>query len=91
MKYLYYVYQLCIALPLGLLATVLTALITAIGCSLGGGHFWGYHPAHLWGRIVLWLLLIPVKVEGREQLERTQSYVFVSNHQGAFDIFLIYG
>ena len=91
MKYLYYLYQLCIALPLGLLVTILTALVTIIGCSLGGGHFWGYYPAHLWGRIVLWLLLIPVKVEGRGNLERSQSYVFVSNHQGAFDIFLIYG
>jgi 1-acyl-sn-glycerol-3-phosphate acyltransferase len=32
-----------------------------------------------------------VKVEGRENLKQNQSYVFVSNHQGAFDIFLIYG
>jgi 1-acyl-sn-glycerol-3-phosphate acyltransferase len=32
-----------------------------------------------------------VKVEGRENLQSGQSYVFVSNHQGAFDIFLIYG
>ena len=32
-----------------------------------------------------------MKVEGRENLQSGQSYVFVSNHQGAFDIFLIYG
>mgnify|MGYP002853980491 FL=1 len=91
MKYFYYAYQLFIALPLGLLVTVLTAFVTIVGCSLGGGHFWGYYPAHLWARIVLCLLLIPVKVEGHRNIERMQSYVFVSNHQGAFDIFLIYG
>ncbi len=91
MKYLYRAYQLLIALPLGIIVTIITALITVIGCSLGGGHFWGYYPGHCWGRIVLWLLLIPVKVEGREHLGRSQSYVFVANHQGAFDIFLIYG
>ena len=91
MKYIYYAYQLCIALPIGIVVTILAALLTAIGCSLGGGHFWGYYPAHLWARIVLFLLLIPVKVEGRENLEARQSYVFVANHQGAFDIFLIYG
>ena len=34
---------------------------------------------------------MPVKVEGREHLSDKQSYVFVANHQGAFDIFLIYG
>ena len=91
MKYIYYAYQLFIALPIGIVVTILAALLTAIGCSLGGGHFWGYYPAHLWARIVLFLLLIPVKVEGRENLETRQSYVFVANHQGAFDIFLVYG
>lgn len=91
MNFLYRLYQLCIALPIGIVVTIIAALLTAIGCSLGGGHFWGYYPAHLWARIVLILLLIPVKVEGRENLEARQSYVFVANHQGAFDIFLIYG
>ncbi len=91
MKYLYYAYQLCIALPLGLIATVVTALVTITGCSLGGGRFWGFRPASIWSRVVLWLLLIPVRVEGREQLEKGQSYVFVANHQGAFDIFVVYG
>lgn len=91
MKYLYRIYQLLIALPLGLLATIITALVVVIGCSLGGGHFWGYYPGHIWARVILWLLLIPVKVEGHAQLEKNQSYVFVANHQGAFDIFLIYG
>ena len=32
-----------------------------------------------------------MKVSGRENLKKGESYVFVSNHQGAFDIFLIYG
>ena len=91
MKYLYRLYQLVIAFPIGLAVTLLTALVTIIGCSVGNGHFWGYHPAHLWGRVILWLFLIPVKVEGHKQLERKQSYVFVANHQGAFDIFLVYG
>ena len=91
MKYIYYIYQLFIALPLGLIATLITAIVTAVGCSIGKGHFWGYYPGHLWGRVILWLLLLPVKVEGRNQIEKKQSYVFVANHQGAFDIFLIYG
>ena len=91
MKYLYYIYQLLIALPIALVATCTIVPSIIVGCALGFGHFWGYYPARLWARIILWALLIPVKVEGRENLDKQESYVFVANHQGAFDIFLIYG
>ncbi len=91
MKYLYRTYQLCIAIPILLVATLLTAVTVIIGCRLGNGHFWGYYPGKLWSRIIIRMMLLPVKVEGRENLQKDQSYVFVANHQGAFDIFLIYG
>ena len=91
MKYIYRIYQVLVFLPLGIITTLVMVLLVTIGCTFGNGHFWGYAPGHWWARIFLKLLLIPVKVEGREQLEKDQSYVFVANHQGAFDIFLIYG
>lgn len=91
MKYLYYLYQLVIVLPLFLCSTILTALVTTVGCTLGDGHFWGYYPGKLWSQFTIRILLLPVKVEGRKYVEKGQSYVFVANHQGAFDIFLIYG
>uniref|UniRef100_A0AB33ILF1 Lysophospholipid acyltransferase family protein n=1 Tax=Prevotella sp. GTC17253 TaxID=3236793 RepID=A0AB33ILF1_9BACT len=88
---LYRIYQLCIALPVILIATLLTALVTIVGCFVGDGHFWGYYPGRYWAWLITKILLLPVRVEGREHLEKGQSYIFVSNHQGAFDIFLIYG
>ena len=91
MKYLYRIYQLFVALPLGLLATIITAITVMVGCWIGNGHFWGYYPGKWWGWFIVRILLLPVKVEGRENLDSNQSYVFVSNHQGAFDIFLVYG
>ena len=91
MKYLYRIYQLFIALPVILVATIVTAISVIIGCTIGNGHFWGYYPGKWWSRVIIRVLLLPVKVEGREHLDPKQSYVFVSNHQGAFDIFLIYG
>lgn len=91
MKYLYRTYQLLIALPLIAIYTIITSLIVIIGCSLGNGHFWGYYPGKWWAQFIMRILMLPVKVEGRENLVKGQSYVFVANHQGSFDIFLIYG
>lgn len=91
MKYLYRLYQLLVVLPLFLVASVLTSLVTVIGCLIGNGHFWGYYPGKWWSVVAVRLCLLPIRIKGRENLEKGQSYVFVSNHQGAFDIFVIYG
>ena len=91
MKYIYRVYQIFIALPIVIFLTILTSVVTSIGCTLGNGHFWGYYPPVIWSTLVLKVLLLPVEVKGRENLKHGESYVFVSNHQGSFDIFLIFG
>lgn len=91
MTLLYRLYQLFVCVPLLLVASIITAVVTVIGCRFGNGHFWGYYPGKLWSRFIVRMLFLPVKVEGRENLKEKQSYVFVANHQGAFDIFLIYG
>ena len=90
MKYIYRVYQIFIALPIVIFLTILTSVVTSIGCTLGNGHFWGYYPPVIWSTLVLKVLLLPVEVKGRENLKHGESYVFVSNHQGSFDIFLIF-
>ncbi len=88
---LYKLYQLFVALPILLVATVLTCLFTSVGGLLGNAHFWGYYPGKIWSWLICKVLLLPVHVEGRENLDPRQSYVFVANHQGPMDIFLIYG
>lgn len=91
MKYLYLIYKICVAFPIMIILTIITSFTTSIGCMIGNGHFWGYYPGKLWGMAMIKVLLIPVKVTGRENLKEGESYVFVSNHQGSFDIFLIFG
>lgn len=88
---IYRIYQFCIAAPLLIIATVITALVTVIGCTLGNAPFWGYYPGRCWSKFFCWILLLPVEVRGLENVDETTSYVFVANHQGSFDIFLIYG
>lgn len=88
---LYRIYQLFVMAPLIVVSTIITGILTIVGSALGGGLFWGYWPAHFWARVCLALTLVRVKVEGRENISKRTSYVFVANHQGAYDIFSIYG
>ena len=90
-KLLYPIYFILIALPLFVLLTALTALLTTVGCLLGGERVFSYYPGMIWSRLTCLLVLSPVHVRGREHLQRGRSYVFAANHQGAFDIFLVYG
>ena len=92
MKRLFYVaYTWLVFVPIFLVLTLLTALTTIIGCLLGGERVFSYYPGMIWSRLTCYLALCPVHVRGRKHIERGKSYVFVANHQGAFDIFMIYG
>ncbi len=90
-RFFYCIYQICVFLPILIVSTIITALFTMIGCTLGNHAVWAYYPGLIWSRLVIAVAFLPVKVEGRENIEKGQSYVFCSNHQGAFDIWLIYG
>ncbi len=87
----YYIYFFLIACPLLVVATTLAALTTIIGSALGMPRSMGYWPGHIWARIFCTLSLVRVQVKGRENISKKTSYVFVANHQGAYDIFAIYG
>ncbi len=90
-RVLYLVYFWLFFVPVFLVLTILTAVTVIIGCLLGGERVFAYYPGMIWSRLTCYLALCPVTVKGREHIVRGKSYVFVSNHQGAFDIFLIYG
>lgn len=87
----YRIYQILFMLPVLLTATIITALITTIGSILFGGRWWGYWPAHCWAKLFCILSFVRVTVKGRENISKGTSYVFVANHQSAYDIFAIYG
>ena len=87
----YFIYQWFIAGPIFVVATFITALITGIGSMIGNKDFWGYWPPKYWSMFTCYLFLMRVKVIGRENIDKDTSYVFVANHQGAYDIWSIYG
>lgn len=88
---LYRIYQIFVMCPLLIVATIITAVVTVIGSALGMGRWFGYYPEILWSRLFCWLAFVRVTVRGRENIDPRVSYVFVANHQGAYDIFTVYG
>jgi len=47
--------------------------------------------ARLWGRVALWANRVKVSVEGMENFKGEGPYIFMSNHQGSYDIFALLG
>ncbi|MDR0537262.1 MAG: 1-acyl-sn-glycerol-3-phosphate acyltransferase [Tannerellaceae bacterium] len=88
---LYFLYTWLIFAPIFLLATIITALVTITGCVFGGERIFSYYPGMIWSKLACGLALCPVKVKGRENIKKGMPAIYVANHQGAFDIFLIYG
>lgn len=86
-----FLYQWLIFTPLLVIATIITAVLVMCGCTIGKHKFWGYVPPKYWSKIVCRLALCRIKVKLNPKVESGKSYVFVANHQGAFDIFLTYG
>lgn len=86
-----FIYQWFIFSPIFVVITILTAITVAILTPIFGSRFWGYYPPKWWSRFTCWLALCKIKSSGHENLNPNESYVFVANHQGSFDIFLTYG
>jgi 1-acyl-sn-glycerol-3-phosphate acyltransferase len=87
----YLLYQLVIAYPLAGIATMLTGLsMTLFGkyVHVKGGD---YYPAVLWAKFMIRIFLLPMKVVGLENLEPGKKYIFVANHQGFWDVFMMFG
>ena len=78
-------------LPIALVATSLTAILTIVVCAFGDASRSSYYIAKAWAKVMCWVSLVKVAINGRENIDTKTSYVFVANHQGAYDIFTIYG
>lgn len=87
---IYNIYFNLVVLPIALVLTIITALVTFINLVLPKSKF-VHWVQEAWSRSFFRLLLIPVRVEGLEHIEPGKSYVFVCNHQSMFDVWLVFG
>ena len=86
----YVLYQYLIAWPLLAVLTMFTAIFTICTVHWRNAEF-VHKVQQFWSRAFFWLMFLPVSVDGTEHIQPGQSYVFVSNHQSMFDVWLVYG
>ena len=81
-----YVLKSVVVYPITILSTMISALSATIL-----GFFDPYSrlsnaSLRFWGRSVIWLAGAKIVVDGLENIDPTQPYVYLANHQSAYDI-----
>jgi len=78
--------SLLFSTPLLLLATIVLGTLSILASFFDNTGDSQHRLARLWGRILLAVSFIRVRVEGLERLDPNASYVFVANHGSYMDI-----
>ena len=93
-KFLFIIYQpykWLVFLPILIIDTLIFGVLAFIISWLINQKVGSYIGGVIWSKFNALITPMIVKVEGRENIKKEQSYVVVSNHQSYYDIFLIYG
>jgi 1-acyl-sn-glycerol-3-phosphate acyltransferase len=88
--FLYQFYKIFVYIPLLAVSTAICGTLAAFFAIVVGprsGSFWGI----VWSRFNCLVTPMFVRVRGKENMDRSQSYILAVNHQSQFDIFLLYG
>ncbi|MGB0692938.1 MAG: lysophospholipid acyltransferase family protein [Pseudomonadales bacterium] len=87
----YQLYKWLIIVPVLLLSTSIIGTMIIALCFLGLANWASRVLASLWARLNATVMLMQVKIEGRERLRPGQSYVLAANHLSLVDIYVLYG
>lgn len=89
-RFIYNIYTYLIATPLFIINCIVNGSLLALVGLLGDRKYFSFWIPRLWAWFTCFIYLLPVKVKGRQLLDSKQTYIFIPNHQGYFDIFLTY-
>jgi len=73
------------------IATLVLGVLTLVSYPLDRKGRIGHCCARMWGRVALLANRVKVKVEGLEKIKSKGPFIFMSNHQGSYDIFVLLG
>lgn len=90
LRILYQPYKWLIFGPLLVCTTFLCGALAFLGATLTGPRF-GSIFGIIWARLNSIVTPMVVETRGKHNIDKTQSYVIISNHQSQYDIFVLYG
>jgi 1-acyl-sn-glycerol-3-phosphate acyltransferase len=88
---LYQPYKWLVYLPFLIVSTLIFGTIATILSTLVNPKIGSYIGGAIWSRLNGFMTPVFVKVIGKENIDKKQSYAIVSNHQSHYDIFVLYG
>jgi 1-acyl-sn-glycerol-3-phosphate acyltransferase len=88
---LYQPYKWLFYFPFLLINTLIFGIIAVLFSMLFNQRIGSYFGGAIWSRLNSILVPMLVSVKGRENINPCTSYIVLTNHQSAYDIFLVYG
>lgn len=90
-RLLFTVYKWAVVMPFLVLSTLIIGSIVTILSFLGAPNFASRVFGPLWARTNMAVSMVSIELEGKDKVDKRQSYVIVSNHQSLIDIYVLYG
>jgi 1-acyl-sn-glycerol-3-phosphate acyltransferase len=87
---LYQLYKYFVFAPLLMVLTFIFGTL-AVLLAISFGPRVGTYSGVIWARLLSWATPMFLRVEGKNNIDKKQSYVVVSNHQSQYDILALYG
>lgn len=91
LRILYQPYKWLIFAPYLAVSTLFFGSLTVVLAVVTNPRITSFICGTVWSRLNGYLTPIRVRVTGRGNIDPTQSYVIVANHQSQYDIFVLYG
>jgi 1-acyl-sn-glycerol-3-phosphate acyltransferase len=88
---IYQPYKWLVFFPWVILTTLFFGALTVVLVFLTNPRFASFIGGAVWSRLNSYMTPMFVSVFGRENIDKRQSYVIVSNHRSHYDIFVLYG
>jgi 1-acyl-sn-glycerol-3-phosphate acyltransferase len=89
--FLYQPYKWLFCVPFFFINTLFFGILAVVLSTLINERIGGYYGGVVWSRLNSFFIPMFVSIEGRDNISPATSYIIVSNHQSALDIFLVYG